>query len=136
MLQILFCFRVVDIVKSGKLRAIVDPDPHQSYTRAKLARNNATSSANISCPASTPDIDEHDNSRLPGKMPKDGWVKDLKTFPVFTFADMIEHAQKSGTISRWTRIALPKNQWTEDTNLSSNTMYMRWRSVTAQSWFL
>ena len=75
---------VEEYIRTGRDQNIVDPDPHNVYTKRKEHRT--ASEDNISAAVNAPQPN----------YPSDGWSGDLKRMPFFTRAEMNYHIAKSG----------------------------------------
>ena len=73
-----------EYIRTGRDQNIVDPDPHNVYTKRKEHRT--ASEDNISAAVNAPQPN----------YPSDGWSGDLKRMPFFTRAEMNYHIAKSG----------------------------------------
>ena len=79
----LYC-RVQDYIENGRDKMLVDPDPHEIYTKRKARFSSAVTSDRVSPVTSSV------------KYPSDGWGKSLERMPCFTRAEMNQHVANSG----------------------------------------
>ena len=73
-----------EYIRTGRDQNIVDPDPHNVYTKCKEHRT--ASEHNISAVVNAPQTN----------YPLGGWSGDIKQIPFFTRAKMNNHITKSG----------------------------------------
>ena len=84
--MLLFLYlRVQEYVRSGRDKNIVDPDPHQVYTRRKLRLEESRAQNNQQ---------QKNDSSI--KYPSSGWSTNLQRMPLFTRAEMNLHISQSG----------------------------------------
>jgi len=75
---------VEEYIRTGRDQNIVDPDPHNVYTKRK--EHQTVSEDNISAVVNAPQTN----------YPLDGWSGDIKRMPFFMHAEMNDHITKSG----------------------------------------
>lgn len=74
--------RVCDYIKTGKDKKIVDPDPHNIYSRRKEKQTTST--------------DLSDDGEVSVEFPSAGWGSSLEKMPMFTRVEMNSFVMKSG----------------------------------------